>query len=404
MTPVATARRYDIDALRIIAFGLLILYHCGMFYVAEWDWHVKSDYTSEWLQEPMRFMNQWRMSLLFVISGLAISFVWGRYSAGRLALRRIWRLFLPLIFGMAVIVAPQPYYEALNQGIIEPGFLDFWWRYLTFQDFPGEAWGGENRVAWTWNHLWYLPYVLFYTLALLPVMAWLSGSGSGVRRRLCGLRGPWLMIVPILPLMLYGSFLFPRFPYISHALLDDWYAHAMYATFFLYGFIIGRDSGVWAELARLRWVTLGLAVLSFTIYLSRDLWVADDNTLLVDIASSASVYLNRWLWIMLVLGWGHHLVRGPLPGLGYATEAIFSWYILHQTITVAAGYELSKFELGPVLEPLLVVLITFAGCVIGYEYVIRRIPFLKPLFGVPMHRKRTEQVSGNTSDSAAGPR
>jgi peptidoglycan/LPS O-acetylase OafA/YrhL len=26
-------RRYDLDALRVFAFGLLILYHVGMFYV-----------------------------------------------------------------------------------------------------------------------------------------------------------------------------------------------------------------------------------------------------------------------------------------------------------------------------------------------------------------------------------
>lgn len=34
-------RRYDLDWLRIIAFGLLIFYHVGMFYV-DWSWHVKS--------------------------------------------------------------------------------------------------------------------------------------------------------------------------------------------------------------------------------------------------------------------------------------------------------------------------------------------------------------------------
>ncbi|HZD52882.1 MAG TPA: hypothetical protein VE175_07525, partial [Woeseiaceae bacterium] len=57
-------RRYDIDALRILAFVLLILYHCGMFYVAGWGWHVKSAYQVEWLQWPMLVVNRWRMPLL----------------------------------------------------------------------------------------------------------------------------------------------------------------------------------------------------------------------------------------------------------------------------------------------------------------------------------------------------
>src|SRR3546814_1045877 len=71
--PVATMpRRHDIDALRVIAFALLIVYHVGMVYVAEWGFHVKSDYQAEWLQRPMIALNRWRMPLLFMISGIAL--------------------------------------------------------------------------------------------------------------------------------------------------------------------------------------------------------------------------------------------------------------------------------------------------------------------------------------------
>ena len=38
-----STRRYDLDQLRVLAFGVLILYHVGMFYVADWGWHIKSD-------------------------------------------------------------------------------------------------------------------------------------------------------------------------------------------------------------------------------------------------------------------------------------------------------------------------------------------------------------------------
>jgi hypothetical protein len=300
---------------------------------------------------------------------------------------------------MAFIVAPQPYYEALSKGIIEPGFLSFMGKYLTFHDFPGEAWGGEEQITWTWNHLWYLPYVLFYTLALMPVMAWLSGPGETFRRRLVGLRGPLLIVLPVLPLLVYGLVVFPRFPYISHALLDDWYAHAMFATFFLYGFIIGRDDGVWAEMARLRWVTLAVAIGTFVLYLAQDSWIPDGDGLVTNVLSSLSVYLNRWLWIVVVLGWGHHLVRGPLPGLGYATEAVFSWYILHQTITVVAGYQLSQFALGPVLEPLLVLVLTVGGCLVIHEFLIRRVSWLRPFFGLKRHPQSNVALPAAADDA-----
>ena len=69
----AQSRRYDIDALRIFAFGLLILYHVAMFKVADWGRHVKSTYQAKWLQLPMMLTNQWRMPLLFLTSGLAVN-------------------------------------------------------------------------------------------------------------------------------------------------------------------------------------------------------------------------------------------------------------------------------------------------------------------------------------------
>lgn len=382
-------RRHDIDALRVLAFGLLILYHVGMFYVADWGWHVKSAHQAEWLQLPMLLSNQWRMPLIFLVSGLAVNFVWGKYSAGRFAGRRVWRLLVPLVFGMAIIVPPQAYFEALGKDLIEPGFLAFMARYLTFQDFPEGSWDGVEIVTWTWNHLWYLPYLLCYTLILIPVAKMLDGPAGAVRNAFRGLRSTWLVLVPIIPLMFYGNFVYPRFPYISHDLINDGYAHAQYFTFFFYGFLIGRDSGIWAELANMRKITLPLAVTSFVLLLvQRELFV-DGSGFWADQASMFIVYSNRWLWIVAVLGWGHHLLNRPMQWLPYATEAVYPWYILHQTITVVAGVYLSKLALGPVVEPVLLLIATIGGCFVLHEFVIRRTPLLRPLFGLSFRPKNS---------------
>ena len=375
-------RRYDIDALRVFAFSLLILYHVGMFYVADWGWHVKSAYQSDWLQLPMLFTNQWRMPLLFVISGLAMSFVWKKYSPGRLALRRIWRLLLPLLFGMAFIVAPQPYLEALTKGLIEPGFLDFMARYLTWQDFPEGSWGGEEYITWTWNHLWYLPYVLFYTLLLIPIAVFLDGPGKRIREAFRHLRGIWIIVVPVLPLMIYGNLVYPVFGSVNHTLVFDGYGHVMFGTFFLYGFLIGRDPGFWAELARMRKTLLAVGTVAFILYFVQMEYLTEDLGPILEQLRFVVIYVNRWAWIIVCFAWGHHTLNRPMRWLPYATQAVYPWYILHQTITIVAGYNLSKLELGPAIEPLLLLAITIGGCYVLYEYVIRRIAVLRPLFGV----------------------
>ena len=385
-------RRHDIDALRVFAFSLLILYHVAMFYVEDWGWHVKSSYQAGWLQFPMLLVNQWRMPLLFIISGLAISFVWPRYTPGRFALRRLLRLLLPLLFGMAFIVAPQCYYEALGKGLIEPGFGRFMLQYLTFQDFPGDAWGGEEIIVWTWNHLWYLAYVLFYSLLLIPIAMLLDGPLRRVRSGFQALRGFWIFAVPVAVLMVYGALIYPRFPYISHALMDDWYAHAMYGTFFLMGYMIGRDEGLWRELSRMRRVTMAAAVIFFALYMVRDTLIPSDAFPLADRLKLLIIYGNRWLWILAVFGWGHHWVHRPNAWLSYATEAVYPWYILHQTITVVLGVHLAKLSLGPVVEPLLVLGGTIAGCLLLHEFVIRRTPLLRPLFGLAVKARPTRQA------------
>ena len=395
-------RRHDIDALRVLAFGLLILYHVGMFYVADWGWHVKSAYQAEWLQIPMLLSNQWRMPLIFLISGLAVNFVWGKYSAGRFALRRIWRLGLPLVFGMAIIVPPQAYFEAVGKGVIEPGFLTFMGQYLSFQDFPKDAWDGVEIATWTWNHLWYLPYLLCYTLVLIPVARLLDGPAAPLRSVFQSMRGAWLIVLPAVPLLLYGNFIYPRFPFISHALFGDWYAHAQYFTFFLYGYLVGRDEGMWQELARLRKSALGAAVLTFLALLASREIVSDDSGALAGQAQALIVYLNRWVWIVAVLGWGHHLLNRPMNWLPYATEAVYPWYILHQTITVVAGVYLSRLALGPVVEPLLVLTATLGGCFVLHEYLIRRTAVLRPLFGLSYRPSGITLAGARVAPEGAG--
>ena len=84
MSKIIDTRRYDIDWLRSLAFILLIFYHIGQFYVADWGWHVKSDYLSEVLKNIMLLVNQWRMPLIFLISGVALSLVEAKISSTEL--------------------------------------------------------------------------------------------------------------------------------------------------------------------------------------------------------------------------------------------------------------------------------------------------------------------------------
>jgi hypothetical protein len=376
-------RRHDIDALRVLAFGLLILYHAGMLYVApaaDWGFHLKSGHLAEWLQYPMLFLNRWRMELLFLVSGLAVHFLRGRLRLPALAWKRTVRLLLPLVFGMLVVVPVQPYVQGRAEHALAPGFLAFLPHYWTH---------GYRDWGLTWNHLWYLPYLWLYTMALLALLPALeSPAGRRLRAGAARLRGWPLLILPALPLLALGTLLrgYPE----THALVGDWWAHAIYATVFLYGYLIGTDAALWNEFARLRRRSLALALACFAAYLFLDKFA---GRLLAQQALAAWVepagvalwratrYFYLWSAIAAVLGWGHACLNRPFRWLPYAREAVYPWYILHQSVLLACAAWLIPRRLGPVLEPGLLLLGTVAGCALLHEG-IRRVRWLRPLFGL----------------------
>lgn len=380
------SRRHDIDALRVFAFGSLILYHCAMAYVAGWDWHVKSSHTAEWLQPPMLFLNRWRMELLFLISGLALALLRRRAAPAKLALMRSRRLLLPLLFGMAVVIPLQPYCQGVSKGLVAPGFGHFLLRYWSGQPWPPQAFDGW-QYGWTWNHLWYLAYLWIYTLALLALLPLLeSRPGLALRRAIGRLRGPWLLLLPALPPIVWAWLLQARFAE-THDLFHDWFLHAEYCSFFLYGYWLGVDAALWDELRRLRRASLLLALGLFCAYLPLLLRSEGMSVLAVQ-GIRALRWGYCWVAIAAALGWSCHALNRPFRWLPYANEAVFPWYVLHQTLIVGLVYWLVPLRLGPVLEPLLVLGGTLAGCALLHEILIRRSGWLRPLFGMkPLRRE-----------------
>ena len=88
-------RVFFLDWLRILCFALLVPYHVGMYYVS-WDWHVKSAVAGSAIEPLMMLSSPWRLSLLFLVSGVATAFLFAKRPAGFLG-GRSWRLLVPLV-------------------------------------------------------------------------------------------------------------------------------------------------------------------------------------------------------------------------------------------------------------------------------------------------------------------
>jgi glucan biosynthesis protein C len=123
-------RRYDLDWVRIGAFMLLIFYHVGMYYVT-WDWHVKSPHASHDIEPLMTLTSPWRLSLLFLVSGVTTGYLLARQGARHFLGGRSTRLLIPLAFGMLVIVPPQSYLEVVEKVGYAGNYAEFFRLYIT---------------------------------------------------------------------------------------------------------------------------------------------------------------------------------------------------------------------------------------------------------------------------------
>ncbi|ACR12615.1 conserved hypothetical protein [Teredinibacter turnerae T7901] len=383
-------RYHEFDWLRVGAFALLIFYHTGMYYVADWGWHYKSLHQSESLQFLMLWSNQWRMSLLFIISGFAVATMLQRKKPSRFFIQQPTRLIVPLIFGMLVVVVPQVYIEAVHIGLIERGYsyLSFWGAYLD-QDSPlFEGHKTIDDLHITWNHLWYLPYLLTYSLAA-GAAYYAMGSRLRAWLRLVLSQFPaWITVVllPVILLSLNSRWLYEDYP-PTNALFGDYFNHGRYGIAFLFGILIYSQPRCWQWIKHLRHATLPMAILTYGFIAFSFSGGELGEGALVEWLTTGLWALNKWLWLLTILGWAQVIFCRENRAVQYLNRGVYCYYILHQTCILVFAFWLRPYDLPPGIEATALILLTLASCAFAYE-LLRRIPGAAFVFGIP--RKKNE--------------
>ena len=386
---VQDVRRTDLDWVRIGAFLLLIFYHVGVFYApGPTAVGATSPRPLPWLVIPMVLVNPWRMLVLFVVSGAATRFMSDKMHAGALLKSRSVRLLIPLALGILVIVPPQCFVQIVERCGYSGSYFDFWGRYL--QADQQLCAGGPHLIVPTYNHLWFVAYLWMFTALLALVLSVVPSVLTRLQRWLEQMLSGWsLFLWPACWLAFAWLFLEHRFP-LS-------YACAIYIPAFLFGYLLAKSDVIWMRMDKVRRRVLAGALVSycsmiglaFLVLGAHGGWgaqMAASHTGLRTLelrTMGAAVYgLNQWLWILVVFGFARHYFAncdGPIRR--YLTEAIFPFYIIHQTTIEVVGHYLAKERLPLGIEATLLIGTTIASCFATYE-VARRIRPMRPLFGL----------------------
>lgn len=376
-------RQYFLDWLRVLAFAYLVFFHTGMMFV-EWPFHIESGHDSEFLKAFMMLTTTWRLDLLFLVSGVAISVMMTKMTIKGFLGQRMIKLFIPLFFACAVIVAPQPYFEAVQKGLLEPGFWTFWTeQYFHF------TWLEGMLTPWpTYNHMWYVLYLLLYTVLLVPLFLYINSEKGNLTLKafegwlIKGARVLWA------PFIIYLSvFFYTGHNDVSHAVWDDWFGHFVYAYILIIGILLVRMPKCWQAFEDNRFYSLALALLSYGIIMIRYNW----NTPLDIIDWDLLEMIMKWSWTATLIGFARRHLNFTNSFIRYGNGIVYPFFILHQTVIIIIGYYIIDLGLNGIGEFLMISLGTILISIALIELVIKRSNVLRLLFGLKTIKK--ERVS-----------
>ena len=338
----------------------------------------------------------WGMPLLFLVSGMGAHYAMRSRTARAFAAERLARLGIPFATGLVLLVPPMFYLQQLAQ----PGFGQPYGRFwLAFWNVPAIARGLLPQGHWTSGgagfdpaHLWFLYVLLVFSLALLPLFAYLR-SPHGTRLTGQAARHPLAMLaVAAVPLIVTETVFGPD------TSTGGWERLA-YVFPFAYGFLIASDARFESALSRARWPALAAAGAATAGLLG---WaVAAGPGVVTGAEPGWSVLqgLAGWAWLAAIAGFAAAVTARrqtgaatprPAPArqprwqraAGYANQAVLPFYLLHEPVIVALAWIIVRWHAPTLAKYPALVAVSFTATLAIYELAVRRYRLTRLLFGM----------------------
>ncbi|PSL46282.1 hypothetical protein CLV51_103259 [Chitinophaga niastensis] len=226
------------------------------------------------------------------------------------------------------------------------------------------------------GHLWFLGNIFVYVVMLSPIFFCLKGNENGklvtwVKKLLSNPLG----LLPVIAAFIAEALLVDPNPYEMYAMTWHGFFLGLLAFFFGFCFVLSGDT-FWKMILKWRWLFIVAAVTFYTYRLFQ-------FQMRVPGYQSA---IESNCWIISVFSFGYKYLNHPGKVLNYLSQAIYPVYILHMIFLFLASMLIFPPDMEIHLQFILVFLFTGIGCFVTYEFIIRRVNIIRPLFGLKMKR------------------
>lgn len=366
-------RRTDIDVLRILLCGAIILVHALAIFAFEPHYHLKSAVPSPAASVLFDVLRAAAISSWFVLAGWSAVVSLRTRSPGRFAKERMQRLIVPLIFGIVIFGSMIKYIELYDgrdmgfhglreaewlQGIMQldrpVGYFDFFPRNL------------KRLPLMTWSHLWFLAYLFLISILLLPLL-------SRLARRTPDASVPpafavYLPLVPMIAVLVTCNGYWPYFP----NLITDWGNFVYFALCVAIGAGIAAWRGFEARLRSEASRFLLLLLIGF-------IGVAACGE-----SSSGRFFIGLVAWggAGAGLGFAARLNPAPTQLTDYLSEATLPVYIIHHAPLLLIGWYLLPIAIPVWFKIIVIWLAAIVASLTIYHCLVRPWPWMRWLMGM----------------------
>jgi glucan biosynthesis protein C len=381
-------RRFDLDWLRVIAFGLLIYFHAAIAFIPDGIPMIQNEETNLVLQVMAGFLHQFRLALLFLISGVGVFFALRNQNRAQFMRERSVRLLVPFVFGLLVIVPPMVFLEKRfigdASGDILGSFVEFYFALFADGIYP------SGNLSW--HHYWFIAYLFIFCVIAWPIFAYLKRADGLARldawsRKLSRGAHLYVALIPLAIVEIALRAQFPGFPDLIH----DWANFGHFFMIFIAGYLLASNTRLLDQVQQLRDMSLSLAILAsatlFALFWSPDTSsfspsINGNNDILVYVGFCLLRVANVWFWLLTCLGYAGRCLQRPSRVLSYLNKAVYPLFCLHLTVIVALEYLIVPLGWSICVKYLVITTGTVVTTLGSYELIRRRIAWLRPLVGL----------------------
>jgi glucan biosynthesis protein C len=364
---IIDSRLSELDWLRVILILAVFLHHVCMPFNGD-GWHIMNNESSKILDDIMVYFEQFRLPILFFISGSGSVILLSKITVKKFVLGKFLRLFIPLLAGSLLVIPPQTYIE----NIVD---LQSYW-----QEYP------QLALNFDTNHLWFIEYLLVFFLFAIPLNKFFSSSlGIAVVNSVQKLSkykiGLYLLVILLIVIKVCFSLMFSS----DDNKIENLSSSSFYLFFFIAGMVFIHSKGIWQAVCKQRFYNLMLFFFStiffYSYYYSPDL----SEYLSLDIRWSIwwiVCCLVAWSALLTLLGYAQFYLTKTPKWLRLSNELIYPFYIFHQTVIVVIGYYVITWQVPILLKIISLFVLSFSITSVICWFVIKPSNTLRFLFGL----------------------